>query len=485
VLCTELSDVDYVLYVLTGLPEVSVHYELPASIREIVHVPLWGTQDPFEYAFAHDGLRDVLRRRRRTTRGIIERTFLPLFARLLGALRDGDGSVKTGGVLHAMWRYFHRHDWNRTWRSPSVWESFVANALHRDVNDRELLPHEQPRAEDLTMSLRCLRNLLLPLAGAVPRADVVHSTVAGSASLPGILAKHEHGTPFVLTEHGVLVRERYMSMAADELSHHTSRFLARLSVLLARLSYSHADAIAPVAEFNQRWEIALGADPDRIETIYNGIDTAVYRPRPKPSSRSRPTVVAAARVFPLKDIETMIGAAAVAREALPEVQFVVYGSVEADPCYVARCRALIAKLGLENTFELAGMHSNSAEIYLEGDISVLSSISEGVPYAVLESLSCGRPVVATDVGGVSEILQGYGTLVPPRDPRRLGEAVVALLVDDARRMELGRQGREWVLKRFQTEQTVDAYRRLYGRLAAPLLEARPGDPAAAPAVVVA
>ncbi len=102
-----------------------------------------------------------------------------------------------------------------------------------------------------------------------------------------------------------------------------------------------------------------------------------------------------------------------------------------------------------------------------GDISVLSSISEGFPYTVLESMSCARPVVATDVGGVSEALEGFGIVVPPRDFEALGAAAVQLLRDDELRLELGRRAREQVLARYRTSQSVAAYRELYGRLVSP------------------
>jgi glycosyltransferase involved in cell wall biosynthesis len=177
-------------------------------------------------------------------------------------------------------------------------------------------------------------------------------------------------------------------------------------------------------------------------------------------------VVAAARVFPLKDIETMIRAAAVARDSLPDVEFLVYGSLDADVPYVEACRSVIAELGLEKTFVFAGHHTKPADLYNEGDISALSSISEGFPYTVLESMACARPVVATDVGGVREALEDFGVLVKPRDHEAFGKAVVQLLENPELRSQMGRQAREAVLARFRTEHSVGAYRRLYRRLLA-------------------
>ena len=79
-------------------------------------------------------------------------------------------------------------------------------------------------------------------------------------------------------------------------------------------------------------------------------------------------------------------------------------------------------------------------------------------------MSCARPVVATDVGGVREALEGFGLVVPPLDFEALGEAAVELLRDDEMRLELGRRAREQVLAHYRVTQSVDAYHKVYARL---------------------
>jgi glycosyltransferase involved in cell wall biosynthesis len=201
--------------------------------------------------------------------------------------------------------------------------------------------------------------------------------------------------------------------------------------------------------------------------IYNGVDPGVFVPKPKPpSTTGRPTAVAAARVFPLKDIETMIRSAAVARELVPDIQFLLYGSLDADVPYVARCRALAEELRLGDAFQFRGFHSKPSELYTEGDVCVLSSISEAFPYTVLEAMACARPVVGTDVGGVKESLKGFGIVVPPRDPEAFGRAVVSLIADDESRREIGRRAREEVLAKFRVSRSVNAYAEVYAELVA-------------------
>ncbi len=384
-------------------------------------------------------------------------SFLPLFRLLLeGMAVEGTEVREYGVVVFRLWQFFQEFDWKRTWQSPLVYEAFAAD-LRATAGEATVA--------DLATALQWFSSFLLPLAAAVPESDLVHSTIAGFAGLPGIVAKHRDGTPFLVTEHGVFVRERYIAVSAADFSQFAKRFLMALSSFVAKLNYAHADLVAPVVRYNRRWELPYGADPERIEPIYNGIDPGLFVPKPKPpSTAGGPVAIAAARIFPLKDIETMIRGAAVARELVPGIRFIVYGSLDADVPYVARCRALVAELGLEETFDLAGFHPNPADLYSEGDICVLSSISEAFPYTVLEAMSCARPVVGTDVGGVREALEGFGVVVPPRDPEAFGRGVAMLLADDEFRRELGRRAREEVLAKYRTSDSVEAYWAAYRRL---------------------
>ena len=181
--------------------------------------------------------------------------------------------------------------------------------------------------------------------------------------------------------------------------------LIKFSECVTELVYYKADKILSVNKFNIKWEKMYGADPEKIEIIYNGIDHNVFKPTAKPEHlKDVPTVVAAARIFDLKDIVTMIKSCAVAKRQIPNIQYLVYGDNNAVPEYTAECERLIDELGVRDNFKLAGYHDKPSELFCEGDISILTSISEGFPYTVLESMSCGIPVVATDVGGVTEAL---------------------------------------------------------------------------------
>jgi glycosyltransferase involved in cell wall biosynthesis len=467
ILCKEMAEVDYQIVAITGHPNVAFRYDIPPNIKRIVHVPLWGTEEPAEYVLSDIPFSQIYLRKEETTDKVIEEKFLPIFKRFLEGLLGEKGPGQFALAIADANRYFRRYDYNITWKSRAVWEAYKEMMLAPfEQTPEKFLEEEKPSLHDLTVTMQWIYNLMQIINVIPPKTDVGHATISAGSTLVNVMAKIEHGTPLLLTEHGVFIRERYINVSAtDELPFFRKRFLIMHDNAISHLAFAFADQVSPVCDFNRRWEYLYGVPHDRLYTIYNGVNPDVFVPRPKPpKSQGRPTVVAAARVFPLKDILTMIRSAAIVRETIPEVKFTVYGSLTADPPYVEKCRALIAELELGETFEFGGFHDNPPDIFNEGDISVLTSISEGFPYTVLESMSCGRPVVATDVGGVREALEGFGVVVQPKNPQAVAEGVVKLLQDDELRQSLGRRAREEVLAKYRTSATIDAYRKAYDKM---------------------
>jgi len=162
----------------------------------------------------------------------------------------------------------------------------------------------------------------------------------------------------------------------------------------------------------------------------------------------------------------MIRSCALVRKAIPNVQYIVYGSLDVDKEYVETCKNLVDELELNDNFRFGGFHNQPNMIFNEGDISILTSISEGFPYTVIESMSCQRPVVATDVGGIKDALEGCGIMCKPREPQQIADGVIKLLEDNNLRIELGIKAREKVLLNFTTDKSVNAYHKCYKELTA-------------------
>lgn len=519
ILCENITEVDWYLFAVVAEPCVDDRYktfEMP-HIKERYLIPLWGAEETAEYIDKRH-FKDVHVSKLATTAEVIDTEFIPYFVSFLRGLEEPDLDMSEyGWAIYQMYHYFQRYDYNITFKSQQVWDAF--RDFYLDVFAKsELFALDPPCLFSVTTALRWLYNMFMPIAAEVPDTTITHATIAASTAIAGVVSKFEYGTPFLLTDHGVYARERYIACSTAPFDFYGRRFLARLGIFYSKICYYYSDIVAPCAHFNARWELPMGCVLDRhdpidfegwentgivpnltevpflrptydalvdydlmppyeedktfpwIRTIYNGVDCDRFKPGEKPEHlRGMKTCVALARVFPLKDVLTMIESCAVAKRSIPDVKYIVYGSLKADPPYVQKCHDLIAELGLEDNFDLAGYHSKPNEAFWEGDISVLSSISEGFPFTVLESMACGVPVVATDVGGCKEALglgaDATGLVVKPRDPEAFGAAVVEMLTNEPMRLEFARKARERIVRLFQTSTSVDAYRETYFRLA--------------------
>ena len=400
--------------------------------------------------------------RLQTTSDVVERDFLPAFEQILEDLVSPNRVVKEDGhALYTLHRFFESNDYKQAFQDRNTWDAFT----------RIVLPAARskgisPSLPDAAIGLRWLYHFLLPLNAPLPQTNLTHTTAAGPCGLSSIVAYWKYNTPMIVTDHGVYLRERYLAVSETEMSFFQKWILTRLSQYISRLCYQTAEIVAPVCNYNRRWEEKLGTAPSKIHTIHNGISTEDFVSQPKPDHvPDRPTAVAAAHLFPLKDVETMIHSCAVAREQVPDVQYRIYGSLDVDPDYTARCRDLIRSLNLDDHVLLGGFHDTPTRLYHEGDVSILSSVSEGFPYAVIEAMACERPVVATDVGGVSEAVGDCGIVVPPRDAQALGEGVATLLTDDEKCADMGRRARKRVLDKFRLTDAISTYREVYKQLA--------------------
>ncbi|MFC0627200.1 GT4 family glycosyltransferase PelF [Kribbella deserti] len=314
---------------------------------------------------------------------------------------------------------------------------------------------------DAIVAAELVERSLLPLTVDLgPGLDLSHAVANGLPTLVGLAEKWRRGTPLVMSEHGVHIRERYL--AFRDLSYPAPVKEVVLGFLrqLAELGYRNADFVVPVAKFNARWEYRLGADPASVVPIYNGVEPERYTEIE--AEPAVPTVSWVGRVDPLKDLETLISAYALIREQLPTTVLRLFGPTpEGNEEYEKRCLALAERLGVADGITLEGPVPSSRIAFEAGHVVALSSISEGMPYTVIEAMMCGRATVSTDVGGTAEAVAGAGSVVPPRDPSAFAEACLDYLLDPDLRRRIGQAARRRSLDNFTLEKSIDTYRMLY------------------------
>jgi polysaccharide biosynthesis protein PelF len=441
-------EVRYTLLPLMMNPHVRLHDTPPPNVHRMLRVPLWGIEEPSEFVTDVPFAR-LYDRARNTSTAAIESEFLPLFRRFLATIltREPDAEA-LGHRLVEMEDYFRRRDYTRTFKSRAVWDAFV-----EIVEEHGRTIGVPPTLFDLTECLRWLFHFLIVLNVRVPRVSVTHATAAAFCGIPCITTKIRHRTPFILTEHGVYLREQNLFFSTFRHLLFAKHFLLSLITAVVRTNYHFADVVAPVCRYNTRWEVAQGTSSEKIHVIYNGVDPDRFSPGAREDGPLH--VVATARIHPLKDIETFLRAA---KKIGGDVRFSIFGAVS-DESYYRACLALRRELGVD--VSMGEATSDVVAAYRSADVVLLTSISEAFPFSVIEAMSCGKAVVASDVGGVREALEGCGVVVRPRDVDAFATEVRRLLDDAPLRASLGTRARAKVLEQFRIDQSVASYRRLY------------------------
>jgi glycosyltransferase involved in cell wall biosynthesis len=317
---------------------------------------------------------------------------------------------------------------------------------------------------DAVTVTRLIAHSLRPLRISPPVVDLVHPVSNGIAGLVALTAKWRHGTPYVLSEHGVYLRERYLSFRSMHTSWPVKWLMLRFYRLLTVAVYQEAALVAPGNAYNRRWELLDGVPDESIRTVYNGVDPDHFGIAD--DAPDVPTVAWVGRVDPLKDLETLIRGFALVHARRPEARLRIFGGTpKGNEDYRDAMIALAADLGLSEVVCFEGRVEVIQDAYAAGDVIALTSISEGFPYTVIEAMSCARATVCTDVGGVAEAVGDAGLIVPPRDPEAFAKACLTILDDPALGEDLAMRARQRVMELFTLEQSIGAFRAIYADVA--------------------
>lgn len=455
-LLESLPDIHFRVVSLVSNPYLPPLFHPPANV-ELVTIPLWGAGD-VRGAVPATGRRGGGSALPAPTDQEVAEGFLGPFLRLMKAGQaEGNLAVEVGAALAELQAFFLVQDYTSTFRSSLVFNEFGKFlATPTDVSV------EAPSLADQKQLLGLLARLLSPVAAEPPPGDLTHATVAGWSGLFGVLAKHRFGRPLLLTEHGVFLREQlYFIENNREMTPFSRRFLKRLVRALVLTVYAYADRVLPVCDFNARWERVLGVEDSKIEVIYNGIPDGFFVEaadfaRADPAT---PEIISITNINPMKDVETAIRAMGIVVGRRPDARLAIYGPVR-HAQYFRYCRRLVAELGLERQVHFGGPLSDVRAKLKPYAISLLTSLSEALPYTLLESMAAGQAIVASAVGGIPDALGEAGLLVRVRDYQDVARACLQLLEDQAFRERLAH--RAWQRARdFRLSGMVGSYLATY------------------------
>lgn len=296
---------------------------------------------------------------------------------------------------------------------------------------------------------RLLRNL---------RPDLLHtrnlSTLEGQfvAAAAGVRAR-VHG------EHG-----------RDVFDLHGKNFKYNLLRKLARPLVSQYIAVSK--DLADWLEQTVGAAPQRITQIYNGVDSLRFHPRREERTPIGPNgfmsgneflIGSVGRMAEVKDYPNLVRAFLRLLELAPEARTRARLVILGEGVARAACLDLLKQANAEQLAWLPGSRDDIANLMRQFDVFTLPSLGEGISNTILEAMACGLPVVATAVGGNSELVDAgiTGTLVPPADPEAMAQPLLTYFEDNALVRSHGAAGRAKIEAKFSMKAMVSGYMGVY------------------------
>ena len=291
--------------------------------------------------------------------------------------------------------------------------------------------------------------------------DVVHAHfwMSGIACM---VARRRVDVPFALTFHALGIVKRRHQGAADPSPPERLGFERRLACSV--------DAVIATATDEVRELLALGAPAQALHVVPCGVDPQQFGSVDPATRDDRwwqgggPRILSLGRLVERKGVGTLVEALA----EVPDAELVIAGGEGADDPEVRRLRDLAVDRGVSGRVRLIGPVGRSDVPALIRSADVVVCVPWYEPFGIvpLEAMACGRPVVASAVGGIldSVVDQVTGVHVPPRDPDRLAAVLRELLADPARRQALGRAGAQRVAERYTWPQVAADTEQVYHRL---------------------
>jgi glycosyltransferase involved in cell wall biosynthesis len=306
------------------------------------------------------------------------------------------------------------------------------------------------------------------IADAIERwsIDLVH-THLWNADLFGGMAAAWCGVPSVSTVHG----SNFLPFGVTGLH----RFRRNTLSLVYRSVYRLCDRVlapsqALLTDLAERPGIRV--PPNLVTVVHNGIDleeinrrsAAAQLPDIVAQRMSAPLVACVANMFAIKGQDWLIRALPAIRAAVPEAVLVLVGDGESRPSL----EQLVRETGVSDRVIFTGSIENPLAILERAEVVVLPSLSEGLPIALLEAMAIGRAVVASNVGGIPEVVKDgeTGLLIPPADAQALSAAIVRLLQDAPLRTSLGERARAHVARHWSSQRMVDCTAAVYDEVLA-------------------
>ncbi|MCJ8344827.1 GT4 family glycosyltransferase PelF, partial [bacterium] len=444
---------DLVILQATGTDSRVPKYKLPKNVIKLYHVPLYAK------------LRKPM---------FLYKDF-PGSKLFLDAIEQKFSLESLEVLVDFCINYKHRH----TLRKKMIFSQIFFQLME------DLFKKENLQGKSFLTYFWLLRSLingyLSVLSAPLPNAKIYHAVSTGYAGLMAtVLHIANPRSKLILTEHGIYTRERTMELSIAEWpDQDRENYIPEFGggfykvlwgnsfALMSNFIYRYASPIISLYQKNNDLQIEEGADASRILTIPNGIDLSLYTFRERQAISEVPQIGFIGRIVKIKDVKCLIRAADMVKQKYPKVQFRLAGPSEEDEDYFKDCQDLVKLLNLQDNFHFLG-RTDAKAFYDTIDVMVLTSLSEGQPLVMLEAAACGIPIVASDVGGCSEIifeklngLHQCGLVTLQKDPKSTARAIIRLIDDPDFFHACSKAGRLRMEAKYSQAKLIKNYHDLY------------------------
>jgi glycosyltransferase involved in cell wall biosynthesis len=291
--------------------------------------------------------------------------------------------------------------------------------------------------------------------------DVIHAHWAIPTGPAAVLAAGKLQLPSVITMHGGDV---YVN--PEQGYDFPTRWYVRPAL---RWTLRHAGALTAITEDCRQHALRAGAPAEHIRLVFNGTDLRRFSPEDHGShgdSRFGSNMIFACRqLFPRKGIRFLLEAAAALKPQFPDLKIVLAGDGFERPELVR----LASELGIASDVTFLGWVPNAdlPQYYRAAAVSVIPSLEEGFGIPAAEAMGCEVAVVASDAGGLPEVVENgvTGLVVPRGDANALAQAIGSLLADPQRRRSMGQAGRARALRLFDWDRSAEQFEEIYREVA--------------------
>lgn len=287
------------------------------------------------------------------------------------------------------------------------------------------------------------------------KPDVVHAQDTTAHAYVALRS----GYPAVVTAHGIRYEDgKYYGSFGRRLRNYFD------SLVIERYIMRHTYHLIAISRYVTRYFDSLFRPEIQVHYVPNAIDEKFFNITAR---AGKPTVLFVGRVTPLKRVMDLVQAFTKISGQIPEAQLRIAGECRSEPVYAGAIREFIAGANLEERIHLLGPLTEEAILqeYARCSLLALPSVQENLPMVIAQAMAAGKPVLATRVGGVPEMVNSQtGILINPGDVNELAAALLHLLQNPPIQKQMGQAGRRYALQTYHVDtvarQTCNVYRQV-------------------------